>query len=126
MRHATKQLLLFLLIITFISTSALVPAARSATIDTSTYLNNSISPTQAELQSLINQEDVRDKLIALGVDPDNAAQRIAALTPSELNQLQENMGELPAGANALAILGGLLLVLIVLEVLGVTNVFTKL
>lgn len=126
MHHATQQLLLFLLVTTFISTSALVPAARSATIDTSTYLHTSVNPTQAELESLINREDVRDKLISLGVDPDDAAQRIASLTPSELSQIQENIGELPAGANALAILGGLLLVLIILEVLGVTNVFTKL
>ena len=126
MIYASRQIMVLLLITTFFSTSAVVPAAKSATIDTSTYLNTTVNPTKAELESLINREDIRNQLTALGVNPDDAAARIASLTPAELAQLQANMDELPAGANVLAILGGLLLVLIILELLGVTNVFTKL
>ena len=126
MMYALRQIMVLLLVTTFLSTSAVVPAAKSATIDTSTYLKTTINPTKTELESLINREDIRNQLTALGVDPDDAAARIASLTPAELTQLQENIDELPAGANVLAILGGLLLVLIILELLGVTNVFTKL
>ncbi len=126
MHRTSTRVVVLLLVTVFLSTSALVPAAKSAAIDTSTYLNTAVNPTKAELESLIQQEDVRNQLIALGVDPDYAADRIASLTPGELTQLQENMDNLPAGANVLAILGGLLLVLIILELLGVTNVFTRL
>jgi hypothetical protein len=67
---------------------------------------------------------VRDQLIRLGVDPNAAAARIAALSDSELQQLEARMAELPAGADgALTVLGILLLVLLVLELLGVTDVF---
>ncbi len=126
MIYALRQIMVLLLVTTFLSTSAVVPVAKSATIDTSTYLNTTIYPTKAELETLINREDIRNQLTALGVNPDDAAERIASLTPAELTKLQENIDELPAGANVLAILGGLLLVLIILELLGVTNVFTKL
>ena len=126
MMYALRQIMVLLLVTTFLSTSAVVPVAKSATIDTSTYLNTTIYPTKAELETLINREDIRNQLTALGVNPDDAAERIASLTPAELTKLQENIDELPAGANVLAILGGLLLVLIILELLGVTNVFTKL
>ncbi len=126
MFFATRKLMVLFLITTFFATSAIVPAARSAAIDTSTYVSASPNLTVAELQSLISREDVRSQLIALGVDPEDAAKRIASLTPAELALLQENIDNYPAGANVLAILGGLLLVLIILELLGVTNVFTKL
>ena len=126
MIYLSRQIMVLLLITAFLTTSTVVPAAKSATIDTSTYLNTTVNPTKAELESLINREDIRNQLTALGVNPDDAAARIASLTPAELSQLQANMDELPAGANVLAILGGLLLVLIILELLGVTNVFTKL
>ena len=60
------------------------------------------------------------------MDPDAAGLRIAALTDSELTQLQHHLNDLPAGSNALAVLGVVFLVLIILELVGVTNVFSKL
>lgn len=125
MPRAATRIFILVLIATFFSTSAIVPAARSAAIDTTTYLNVAKQTTKAELEALVNREDVRQELVALGVDPDDAANRIAALTPEELSMLQGQIDSLPAGANVLAVLGVVLIVLIVLEVLGVTNIFTK-
>lgn len=125
LRTATRVLVL-LLITTFFSTSAIVPAARSAAIDTTTYLNIAKETSKADLEALVNREDVRKELVALGVDPDDAAARIAALTPAELTMLQGKIDSMPAGADVLAVLGIVLVVFIVLELLGVTNVFTSL
>lgn len=125
LRTATRVLVL-LLITTFFSTSAIIPAAQATTIDTTTYLSVTANPTKAELESLVNREDVRKELVAMGVDPDDAAARIAALTPAELSMLQGHIDSMPAGADVLAVLGIVLVVFIVLEILGVTNVFTSL
>ena len=125
MTRAATRILVLIIITTFFSTSAFIPAARSAAIDTTTYLTLSENPTKAELEALMNREDVQKQLIALGVDPDDATNRIASLTPGELTMLQERIDSLPAGANLLAILGIVLVVLIVLELVGITDVFTE-
>jgi hypothetical protein len=124
MRAATRFLVL-VLITTFLSTSVLVPAARSATIDTTTYLTLSENPTRSQLEALFTREDVHKHLVSLGVDPNDAAKRLDSLTSEELALLQERMDNLPAGANLLAILGIVLIVLIVLELVGITDVFTE-
>lgn len=125
MTRAATRILVLILIATFFSTSALVPAARSAAIDTTTYLSITENPSKTELEALFTREDVQEQLVAMGVDPNDAAKRIASLTPDELAMLQDRIDNLPAGANVLAVLGVILIVLIVLELVGVTNVFTE-
>jgi hypothetical protein len=126
MMRAATRFFVFVLITTFFSTSALVPAARSAAIDTTTYLTTSENSTKSQLEALLTREDVRKQLIMLGVDPNDASDRIASLTPDELAMLQERMDNLPAaGANILAVLGIVLVVFIILELVGVTDVFNE-
>jgi len=78
----------------------------------------------ARVNELLMREDVRGQLEAFGVDPREAMDRVNSLTNAELAQLQNQLGELPAGGGVLGVLGALLVVLLVLELLGVTNVFT--
>jgi hypothetical protein len=79
---------------------------------------------EARVGSLLAQENVAGQLEALGVDPALAMERVAALTDAELAQLQDRLELLPAGGNTLTVLGVILLVLIVLDIAGVTNIFT--
>ena len=81
---------------------------------------------QADVQAFLARGEVREQLIALGVDPDDASGRVAALTGQEVGLLQNHINDLPAGSSALALLGAVFLVLIVLELVGVTNIFSKL
>lgn len=72
------------------------------------------------------REDVQAALVRMGVDQSQAIERVQALTPSELAQLERHLNELPAGGTGIVeILGIVVIVLIVLELLGVTNVFTR-
>ena len=76
------------------------------------------------VNEVLARDNVREQMIRLGVDPDTAVARIASLSDSELRQLETRMSELPAGADsALTVLGIVLLVLLVLELVGVTDVF---
>jgi hypothetical protein len=78
------------------------------------------------LDELLSREKVKEQFVALGVDPDQARLRVAALTDSELSRLEAGLGDLPAGGESvIAIIGVVFLVLLILEFVGVTNVFTK-
>ncbi len=75
------------------------------------------------LEQTLAREDVRAQMLDMGVSPDEVQARIAALSPSELASLNQQIADLPAGAGAIGVLGVVFLVLLVLELLGVTDVF---
>ena len=76
------------------------------------------------ISTVLAQEQVRDQLIRYGVDPQDAALRVAALSDSELQTLEQRISDLPAGANgALEVIGIVMLVLLILELVGVTDIF---
>jgi hypothetical protein len=96
-----------------VGTSQAVLAADSRTADL------------ALVTSTLAREQVRDQLTALGVDPAAVEARVARLTDSELRSLADRMAQAPAGGDALAIVGIVFVVLIILELVGVIDIFKK-
>lgn len=119
-----KSAVLSLLVI-FLSTVSLMPAAQAGVIGTQSLLSSQSSTVQDQLRAALEREDVRAQLIALGVDPDKAGARVATLTPDEIAKLQNRIADLPAGAGALEVIGIVFLILLILELVGVTNIFHK-
>lgn len=85
--------------------------ARQATVD--------------QLQQAMLRDNVREALLTLGVTPEAAQQRIATLTDQELLALQQQIDTLPAGGSLLAVIGIVFVILLILDLTGVTNVFTR-
>jgi hypothetical protein len=79
----------------------------------------------ARVNATLEREQVRDQMVALGVDPAVVDARVARLTDSELRSLAERMDQMPAGGDALAVIGIVFLVLIILELVGVIDIFKK-
>jgi len=79
----------------------------------------------AAVNAALAREEVRAQFEALGVEPAQVESRVAALTDSELRTLSGQMAEMPAGADALAVIGIVFLVLLILEAVGVIDVFKK-
>ena len=78
----------------------------------------------ARIDSVLAREDVRAQFIALGVDPEDARARVAALSESELQQLDAHLSALPAGGiSALAVVGVIFLVLVLLQLVGAIHLF---
>lgn len=77
------------------------------------------------VQQILSRDDVRARLVALGVDPADAARRVAALTPLEAARLAEQLERAPAGGDVLGILGIVFLVLLALEFTGTIDIFKK-
>ena len=75
-----------------------------------------------QLKTWMAREDVRDQLITLGVDVDAAIGRVDSMTDLEVQQLSATMDELPAGSGFAETAVLAFLVLVVLEVTGVTDI----
>ena len=76
------------------------------------------------ISSYLAQDSVRGQLIELGVDPNDAQARVAALTDNELQMLNQRLDTLPAGGDSLlAVIGVVFIVLLILELTGVINIF---
>jgi hypothetical protein len=81
--------------------------------------------TIARIDTVLAREEVRSSLEHYGVDPAAANERIAALTDQELAQLATDLENLPAGGNVLAVIGIVAIVLLILELVGVIDIFNK-
>lgn len=78
------------------------------------------------INNVLAQENVRNMLVGMGVDPVYASARVDALTNEELQTLDQNLVHLPAGGvGFVEVVGIVAIVLIVLELLGVTNFFAE-
>jgi predicted homoserine dehydrogenase-like protein len=78
---------------------------------------------RAQLLAALEREDVRVQLEAMGVDQTMAAERVAAMTDAEIAELNQRIGELPAGGDALGVLLVIFLVFVITDVLGATDIF---
>jgi hypothetical protein len=123
MRQSVKTIAIMLAAI--LITLGLSESAGAGVISTEAAIEMQERSARIErINSVLARDSVQRQMIRLGVQPGVAAARIASLSDSELQQLEARMDELPAGADsALTVLGIVLLVLLVLELVGVTDVF---
>ncbi|MBB6096425.1 hypothetical protein HNQ60_005347 [Povalibacter uvarum] len=79
----------------------------------------------ATVNGALAREEVRQKMTEMGVDAQQLDARIAAMTDSELRSLATDIESMPAGGDALAVIGIVFLVLLILEAVGVIDIFKK-
>lgn len=75
------------------------------------------------LASLLEREDLQRQLSAMGVDVQNAKDRVAGLTDAEVARISQQIDTLPAGGDALGVVVLIFIILIITDVLGVTDIF---
>jgi hypothetical protein len=78
----------------------------------------------AKINDVLARQQVRDQMRAFGVEEAQVEARLAALTDAELNQLAQEIETAPAGG-VLEVIGIVFLVLLILEAVGVIDVFKK-
>ena len=118
---------LVLAVVMFV-TSLPLGAANAALVSTEQVLaQRDGAADRARVLEFLDRADVRDQIVALGVDPNEAAARVRALSDAQVREIAGQLDELPAGQSALgAVLGVLLiifLILLVTDLLGLTDVF---
>lgn len=75
------------------------------------------------IERLLARADVAAELETLGVDPAVISERLRGLSTAELLALEGRLHSETAGGDALGIIGAVFLVLLILELVGVTDIF---
>ena len=75
------------------------------------------------IEVLLAKQDVADQLQAFGVEPALVAERLAGMTNAELLQIEGTLHTQTAGGDALGVIGAVFLVLLILELVGITDIF---
>ena len=108
--------------------SALLLTISLSTASAGVYTSNDVL-NQAQYQfskqqvlTMVDSQDVLAQLEQLGVNPIDAKNRINNMTQSELNSLNEQMNNMPAGGIVGAIVT-VLAVVALLDLFGVTDVY---
>jgi len=101
-------------------------AAWAGVISTQQYLTTlDRDAALARIDAVLAREEVRSRLEQYGVDPVAANERIAALTDQELALLATELENQPAGGSLLGVAGVVFIVLLILELVGVIDIFKK-
>ena len=124
MRHRRRNSLAVLLAASLLALS--VQSARAGVITTQQYLSAvDREAARNRIDAVLAREEVRSRLEHYGVDPVAADERIAALTDQELELLATDLENLPAGGDLLGVVGVVFIVLLILELVGVIDIFSK-
>lgn len=124
-----KRLIVAFLVAVLGFQSLVAVPAQAAMVSTGEVIagDDSLTSDRDRLNALMQREDVRAEMRRQGVDPDEAAARVAALSDAEVAQLTAQIDELPAGQSAIGVIVGAIvlvfLVLLITDLLCLTSVF---
>jgi hypothetical protein len=79
--------------------------------------------TISKVEQLLVQEQVAEQLQTFGVDADDVSLRLQGMTTAELLSLEGQLDSQLAGSGALSVIGAVFLVLLILELVGITDIF---
>lgn len=101
-----------------------VPAAQAGLVSVEQYASPAAAASQrAQVEAFLQRADVQAQLVELGVDPQAAQARVAALSEAELARAADLAAQ-PAGASAAGAIVFIFVLLLITDLLGLTNVFT--
>lgn len=75
------------------------------------------------INEILARADVQEELLKQGVDLDDVEARVAALSDAEAQQMAEQLEQLPAGAGVIGALFAVFVILLVTDILGLTDVY---
>lgn len=102
-----------------------IPQAQAAMIGTTEVLTERQQQVDREqLLSMLDDQQVQDKLLSMGVDRDQVEKRINSLTSAELAQFNQQLSEAPAGAGFVGIVVLFVVIFIITDLLCATDLFT--
>ena len=127
-RKVLKPMSMSLAVIMFLMV-AQVQSVPAAMIDTETMMDSARGREAREyLHQLMARKDIQAAIVAHGIDADEAWARINSLSDDEIIRIADQIDQLPAGGGLAEFLLIIILVgfivLVILDITGVTDVFT--
>lgn len=113
-----------LVVLGLLALSLHLPAAHAGMIGTEAVANAvQMQQYRERLHNALNRDDVKAELLARGVDPAQVQARVDSLSDEETQTLATNMDQLPAGGDIVGALVFIFIVLLITDLLGLTNIF---
>jgi hypothetical protein len=126
LRQLRRGVALVLAVVMFVISLPL-GVANAALVSTEQVLAGGDGTDRARVLAFLNRAEVREQIVALGVDPNEAAARVRALSDAQVREIAGQLDQLPAGQSAIGVVVGailiIFLVLLVTDLLGLTDVF---
>jgi hypothetical protein len=117
--------LIYLLILSFIFVQ--ISPAFAGIVGTDSFLSEqSIQQDRENLRALMSRNEVRSLLAHNGLTVAQAQERVDSLTDKEVSQMAKHFDELPAAGDAWVVVLVIGLVVVILELAGITDIFTAL
>jgi hypothetical protein len=117
--------LTYLLIISFIFVQ--FSPAFAGIVGTDSFLSEqTIQQDRENLRALMSRDEVRSLLANNGLTVAQAQERVDSLTDKEVSQMAKQFDELPAAGDAWVAVLIIALVVVILELAGITDIFTAL
>lgn len=105
--------------------TGVMSAAQAGIVSTGSIVNAARDSDLDAIRSQLQREDVQAQMQKMGVDAASVDARLATLSDRELSDLADQMQKAPAGGDVLVLLGAVFVVLLVLELVGVIDIFKK-
>ena len=127
LRHMRRGVALVLAVVMFVVSMPLGVAIAALVSTEQVLADGDGADDRARVLAFLDRADVREQIVALGVDQNEAAARVGALSDAQVGEIAGRLDQLPAGQSALgAVIGAILiifLILLVTDLLGLTDVF---
>ena len=114
-----------LLSVSLVSLGLQVPAAANVVGTSAAITATRSMDARAVVEATLARADVRAQLAEMGVAQAAIEGRLAALSEDEIASLAGQIQAAPAGGDALAVIGIVFIVLVILELVGVIDIFKK-
>ena len=115
----------YVMIVSMASMSISIPNAQAAMVSSEQVIaSQAVQQDRERLRTLFERSDVREQLLARGVDANAVKARVDALTDNEVADIADKLDSLPAGGDG--IIGAIVFIfvlLLVTDILGLTKVF---
>ena len=114
----------YVMIVTMSSMSIWMPSAQAAMVSNEQVVaSQTVQQDRERLHALFERADVREQLLARGVDANAAKARVDALTDNEVADIAGKLDSLPAGGDLIEVLLFIFVLLLITDILGLTKVF---
>lgn len=75
------------------------------------------------LAGLLEREDLQRQLASLGVDVNDARDRVASLTDAEVARINQHIQTAPAGSSVVGVILLIFIVFVITDAIGATDIF---
>ena len=124
MKNSIARTVLFNYLALTIVCMGFVQASHAEVIGTEQLISSEArEATMTRIESIVMRDDVRQQLSNLGVSQEVVLARVDRMTDSELASFESSLSQGIVGGDALALIGAVFLVLLILELVGVTDIF---